>query len=133
MTNHTMQERQHNLQEKHHNTVQVFSCGTLNGTSVENLEGEDLGHLKEIMLDMNSGRVAYAVLSFGGVLGIGDKLFAVPWAALHIDTYDKKIVLDVARDRLEEAPGFDKDNWPHTVEHSWLNDVYDYYGHTYMA
>jgi sporulation protein YlmC with PRC-barrel domain len=122
----------HNVQETYQD-VQLLSSGSLSGTAVENSHGEDLGHLEEIMLDLDNGRVAYAVLSFGGVLGIGNKLFAVPWDALYIDTYDKKIILDVSREHLEEAPGFDKDNWPHTAERSWLSEVYDYYGHTYVG
>jgi sporulation protein YlmC with PRC-barrel domain len=122
----------HNVQETYQD-VQLLSSGSLSGTAVENSHGEDLGHLEEIMLDLDNGRVAYAVLSFGGVLGIGNKLFAVPWEALAIDTYDKKIILDVSREHLEEAPGFDKDNWPHTADRSWLDEVYDYYGHTYIS
>jgi sporulation protein YlmC with PRC-barrel domain len=132
MTHHNVQERYRDVEEIYHD-VQVLSSGSLKGTAVENAQGESLGHLEEIMLDLDNGRVAYAVLSFGGVLGIGNKLFAVPWDALAIDTYDKKIVLDVAKDQLEDAPGFDKDNWPHTAEQSWLDEVYDYYGHTYIG
>ena len=125
MTNHNVQDIRRD--------VPVLSSGSLNGTTIENAHGENLGHLEELMLDIDSGRVAYAVLSFGGVLGIGDKLFAVPWNALQINTQDKKIILDVSKERLEEAPGFDKNDWPRTATHSWLSDVYDYYGHTYAG
>lgn len=59
------------------------------------------------MLDVPSGRVAYAVLSFGGFLGMGEKLFAEPWSALTLDTVNKRFVLDVTKDRLTDAPGFD--------------------------
>jgi len=94
------------------------------------MSGEDLGKLEEIMLDMDGGRVAYAVLSFGGVLGMGNKLFAVPWDALTVDTENKELVLNIDRETLENAPGFDKDNWPGTETGSqWLVDVYDYYGY----
>jgi sporulation protein YlmC with PRC-barrel domain len=125
MTNHNVQDMRRD--------VPVLSSDSLTGTTVKNAQGEDLGHIEELMLDMDNGQVAYAVLSFGGILGIGDKLFAVPWNALQVDTRNEKIILDVSKERLEEAPGFDKDNWPRTAEHSWLSDVYDYYGHTYAG
>jgi len=110
--------------------AEVMSATTLVGDRVRNMSGEDLGKLEEIMLDMDGGRVAYAVLSFGGVLGMGNKLFAVPWDALTVDTENKELVLNIDRQTLENAPGFDKDNWPGTESgNQWLVDVYDYYGY----
>ena len=91
---------------------------------------QDLGDIKEIMLDMATGRVAYAVLSYGGFLGMGNKLFAVPWKALMLDTANKRFVLDVAQERLESAPGFDKDQWPDMADTTWAKEVHDYYGVT---
>jgi len=67
----------------------VLSASTLSGDTVRNAAGDDLGSVKEIMVDIPSGRVAYAVLSFGGFLGMGDKLFAVPWSALTVDEDEK--------------------------------------------
>jgi sporulation protein YlmC with PRC-barrel domain len=90
----------------------VLGAGTLTGDSVRNNAGEDLGKIEEIMIDLESGRVAYAVLSFGGFLGIGDKLFMVPWGSLTVDQSAHQFVLDVSREQLEKAPGFDKNNWP---------------------
>jgi sporulation protein YlmC with PRC-barrel domain len=110
-------------------TPSVLSATTIINTSVENTFGENLGKIEELMIDLNSGRVAYAVISFGGFLGVGDKLFALPFDALTVDTVNKKIVLDVDKEVLENAPGFDKDNWPKTTEHAWLVDVYNYYGY----
>lgn len=112
-----------------HNTVRALSASTLIGDDVVNTAGEDLGNVEEIMLDINSGRVVYAVLSFGGFLGLGDKYFAVPWDALTLDTESHAFVLDVDRETLENAPGFDKDNWPETGDNTWLVEVYDYYGY----
>ena len=89
---------------------------------------ESLGDIKEIMLDMRSGRVAYAVLSFGGVLGMGDKLFAVPWNALTLDTVNKRFVLKVEKQKLEAAPGFNKEAWPNMADASWAKDIHTYYG-----
>ncbi len=107
----------------------LLSASTLNGTPVENLEGEDLGKIEELMVDLTYGRIAYAVLSFGGILGNGDKLFAIPWDALYVDTKKKVIVLDIDRQTLQNAPGVDRDNWPGTDDHNWLVDVYNYYGY----
>ena len=97
----------------------VLSASTLAGDSVRNLAGEDLGKIAEIMIDIPSGRVAYAVLSFGGFLGIADKLFAVPWSALKVDEDEKCFILNVDRRTIEQAPGFDKDNWPDMSDATW--------------
>jgi sporulation protein YlmC with PRC-barrel domain len=107
---------------------EVLSAGTLIGDRVVNRHGEDLGKIEEIMLDVDSGQVAYAVLSFGGLLGIGDKLFAIPWGVLELDAANKRFIVDLDKQMLENAPGFDKDNWPETTEQQWLADVYDFYG-----
>ncbi|HWQ84191.1 MAG TPA: PRC-barrel domain-containing protein [Anaerolineales bacterium] len=109
-------------------TPVALSSSTLTGDPVHNLAGETLGKLEEIMIDLESGRVAYVVLSFGGFLGMGDKLFAIPWEAITVDTDKKAIVLNVSKEVLENAPGFDKDHWPDTSEHAWLTDIYAYYG-----
>jgi hypothetical protein len=68
------------------------------------------------------------VLSFGGFLGVGDKLFAVPWRALKLDTDNKCFILDVDKDRLRDAPGFDKDHWPSMADTQWASKVHSYYG-----
>lgn len=101
---------------------------TLSGDSVLNLAGQDLGKIDEIMIDIPSGRVAYAVLSFGGVLGIGGKLFAVPWSALSVDEDAKCFFLDVDKSTLETAPGFDKDNWPDMSDLTWGAGIFKHYG-----
>lgn len=106
----------------------VLAAGTLAGDKVVNSTGEDLGKVDEIMIDIPSGRVAYAVLSFGGFLGMGNKLFAVPWSSLRLDEDEKHFILDVDRARLENAPGFDKDNWPDMADTTWGTDISRYYG-----
>jgi sporulation protein YlmC with PRC-barrel domain len=107
---------------------EMMGADTLVGNEVCNQKGEDLGEIKEIMLDMRSGRVAYAVLSFGGFLGLGEKLFAVPWNALILDTKNKRFVLNVEKDRLKGAPGFDKTQWPNMADQSWAKEIHSYYG-----
>src|SRR3954466_7717689 len=84
----------------------VMAADTLEGDKVVNRAGENLGEIKDIMIDVPSGRVAYAVLSFGGMLGMGDKLFAIPWQALQLDPPNHCFILDVDQDRLKNAPGF---------------------------
>lgn len=79
------------------------------------------------MLDTEYGRVAYAVLSFGGFLGLGDKLFAIPWDSLELNTEEKCFYLNVDKEQLENAPGFDKDNWPNFADNQWRTDIYSYY------
>ncbi|HTF83146.1 PRC-barrel domain-containing protein [Cellvibrio sp. ARAG 10.3] len=106
----------------------LMGADTLIGNDVYNHKDEDLGDIKEIMLDMSSGQVAYAVLSFGSFLGMGEKLFAVPWSALTLDTINKRFILNVEKERLKSAPGFDKDDWPDMADQSWSQDIHAYYG-----
>lgn len=106
----------------------VMAASTLEGDKVRNARNEDLGSVDEIMVDIPSGRIAYVVLSFGGVLGIGNKLFAVPWSAFTVDEDEKNFILNVDKNTLENAPGFDKDNWPDMADPSWGREIYSYYG-----
>jgi sporulation protein YlmC with PRC-barrel domain len=105
----------------------VLSASTLKGDEVVDRQGEALGKIEEIMIDIPNGRVAYAVLSFGGFLGMGNKLFAVPWSSLQLDSANHRFVLDVGREQLENAPGFDKDNWPDFTERSWGEAIHSHY------
>lgn len=109
----------------------LMGADTLLGNDVYNTEGEDLGDIKELMVDMASGKVEYAVLSFGGVLGMGEKLFAVPWSALALDTANKRFTLDVVKESLQDAPGFDKDRWPSMADRTWASGVHEFYGTRY--
>ena len=102
------------------------------GTRVINQQNEDLGKIEDIVIDADAGRIAYAVLSFGGFLGMGDKYFAIPWEALRFNpfnTTDKHIVLNVDKKLLDNAPGFNKDNWPNMADQSWGNQIFAHYGY----
>ena len=110
-----------------------MDAASLTGDVVVNGDGEDLGKIKAIMLDVPSGRVAYAVLSFGGLLGVGDKLFAIPWSALVLDAVRKRFILNVSKRRLESAPGFDNDHWPTTADPAWATEVHDNYEPPYLG
>lgn len=112
-----------------HEPRRVLSARTLQGDHVRNSAGEDLGSIEEIMIDVPTGRIAYAVLSFGGFLGMGSKLFAVPWQALTLDQQEHVFVLNVDRNLLENAPGFDKDNWPDMADRTFSKQIYSYYGY----
>ena len=108
----------------------VLSAATLAGDAVRNRAGEDLGKVDELMVDIPSGRIAYAVLSFGGFLGMGNKLFAVPWNALQVDEDEHCFILDMDKRTLEAAPGFDKDNWPDMADTAWGSEIFRYYNTT---
>ena len=95
-----------------------LTARTINGDKVINTAKEHLGKIEDLMIDLENGRVAYAVLSFGGFLGLGNKLFAVPWEALTVRPHEHSFVLNVSKETLEKAEGFDKDDWPLTRE--WL-------------
>lgn len=107
---------------------EIMAADTLQGDRVVNGRGEDLGTIQDIMLDVQRGTVAYAVMSCGGFLGMGDKLFAIPWNALTLDADRHCFVLDADRERFESAPGFDKDHWPSMADDRWAHAVHDFYG-----
>jgi sporulation protein YlmC with PRC-barrel domain len=106
----------------------VLAADTLTGDKVVNFQNEDLGKIEHLMIDLETGRIAYAVLSFGGFLGMGDKLFAIPWSALALDTVEKRFVLNVDKELLKRAPGFDKNQWPNMADRGWGTKVYTFYG-----
>ena len=109
----------------HHHIV--LSATSLVGDEVKNRDGENLGSIEELMLDTEHGRIAYAVLSFGGILGIGDKLFAIPWQALDLNTDEKCFYLNADKETLKAAPGFDKEDWPDMANNQWRSSVYNHY------
>ena len=112
-----------------HQNPQILSSSSLTRNSVRNSNGEDLGKVIDFMIDLDTGNIIYSVLSFGGFLGMGDKLFAIPWEALRVDTTDEVFVLDIDKDRLEDAPGFNKDDWPSRADTTFINNVYTHYGY----
>lgn len=109
---------------KSYGSTKVLSASTLNGDDVYNRNGDKLGSIKEIMLDIETGKVCYAVLSFGGFISLGEKLFAVPWSALTVDTENKRFIMDTDEERLKNAPGFDTNNWPNMSDPTWEKSVH---------
>ena len=100
---------------------------TLIHDRVVNLAGQDIGRIEELMIDVTTGRVAYAVLSFGGFMGIGGKLFALPWSAITVDETKRRFVVNATRESLENMPGFDKDHWPSMADVTWGTRLHEYY------
>ena len=108
----------------------VTLASKLIGEAVINRQNEDLGKIHELVIDAKDGRIAYAVLTFGGFMGLGNKLFAMPWKAFDFATTENKLVLDVDKEKLKAAPGFDKDaKWPDFADRTWGATIYKYYGY----
>lgn len=111
----------------------LFKASDLIGKEVRNNQDEKLGKIDELAIDITDGRVAYAVLSFGGFMGMGDKLFAVPWDALQLKPRDRSkdneliFIFNVDKDRLKSAPGFDKNAWPDMADPTWSTNVEKYW------
>lgn len=103
----------------------VLKASELLGMKVQGTDGKSLGSIKDLVIDPEDGDIEYAVLDFGGFAGIGDKYFAVPWEALKLDQPNKKIMLDVSKKDLKQAPGFDKNNWPDFSEQRVV--IYEFY------
>lgn len=107
----------------------ILSATSIAGTKVKNLDGNNIGEIQDLMIDFQTRNVVYAVLSFGGFMGIGDKYFAIPVEALNFDSKEERIILDVDKKRLENAPGFDKDNWPMEASPEFVQSIYEHYGY----
>ncbi|AMC99704.1 PRC-barrel domain-containing protein [Halomonas chromatireducens] len=105
----------------------LLSASTITGDDVYNMQDEELGKVLDVMLDITEGKIRYAVLASGGFLGMGDRLFAVPWKALKLDTQNRRFLLDVDVERLKNAPGFDKDQWPNMADATWNSTIESYY------
>jgi sporulation protein YlmC with PRC-barrel domain len=106
---------------------EVMAADTLEGNKVVTSDGENVGKISDVMLDVRSGRIAYAVLSEGGFLGMGTNLHAIPWSALTLDTDEKCFRVDIAAQQLKDDPGFDKDHWPSMADPAWGAQVHQYY------
>ncbi len=106
----------------------IVTASMIEGSEVLNSLGERLGSIEETLIDMSRGGVAYVVLSSRGGLGSGDKFFAIPWSALTFDIDRRCFILDVAVERLKDAPGFGKNHWPLTTDPVWMREIHAYYG-----
>jgi sporulation protein YlmC with PRC-barrel domain len=97
----------------------LLSGNRLSGCRVENPAGETLGKVEDLLIDEAQGRIAYLLLSLGGFLGIGTRFFVFPWASVHHDRTERRIIVDIDRESLRNAPGFDRESWPDLGGRTW--------------
>jgi sporulation protein YlmC with PRC-barrel domain len=107
----------------------AFPTSKLKGLNVRNANGETIGSIDDLVISLTDGKVNYVAMSVGGVLGIGDKLFAIPFRELKF-THGKEemyFVLDISKEKLDQAPGFDKSQWPDFADPQWRDKIDRYY------
>lgn len=112
------------------NPVKRLTAHSIIGDRVENPQGENMGKIEDLMIDLQSGRIEYVVIESGTFLGMGGKLFAIPFGELRLNAAREVFVLSRDADYLKEAPGFDKDHWPDTNDHSYFERIRAYYDRT---
>lgn len=106
---------------------QIVNADNVIGVGVKNNQNENLGEVEAIMLDKLTGKVAYVVLSYGGFLGMGDKLFALPWSIFSYDNTEDCFKIPLNKDQLKNSPGFDKDHWPDMSSTQWRESIQHHY------
>lgn len=109
-------------------TLDIASAEAITGIDVENLQGDDLGEIEALVIDLGTGRIVYAMMEYGGWLGMGEELAAVPWKALTPAPGEREFRLDITQDQLKTIPRFAPDDWSQTLDRQWLADVYARYG-----
>jgi hypothetical protein len=109
-------------------TAELISATKVAGTPVYNRHGERLGTVEEVMLDKRSGQVAYAVMGFGGFLGIGERYHPLPWPMLRYDVEVGGYLVDIGREQLEAAPSYAATEEVDWADRNWGKQVSDYYG-----
>ena len=107
--------------------VKFLTASSIIGDKVLNRAGENMGKIKDIMIDLSSGMIEYVVVEFGGFLKMGEKFFAIPFRLLKVDAKEEAFILEQSKETLEKAPGFDKDHWPETNSHGYRSSS-DYWG-----
>ncbi len=103
------------------------------GLNIQNPQGKSLGEINDLVINTNNGKVRYAAVTYGGFLGMGNKLFAVPFEAFKVevdpdDRDDYVMVLDITQQQLDGQKGFDQDNWPNMADREWARDLDKRYG-----
>jgi sporulation protein YlmC with PRC-barrel domain len=122
--------------EKDQTNVAVAHCfksADIIGLAVRNKAGEDLGKINDLVVDMKSGEIRYAALSFGGVAGVGGKLFAVPFGSMTFmfgepnKANSRHFVFETTKEHLENAPGFESSKWPNIADPKWGESIDKHY------
>ncbi len=111
--------------------AKTFQASKLMGLNVRNKQGEKLGSVNDLVINVENGKIAYVALSVGGILGVGDKLFAVPYSQLAFDhgKDEQFFVLDMPKEKLDAAPGFNQSDWPNFADPHWTDKIDKYYAH----
>jgi sporulation protein YlmC with PRC-barrel domain len=110
-----------------HTQPEIVKGSKIIGKSVQTMGGKNIGEIEDLAIDELDGQVRYVVLSFGGILGLGEKYFAIPWEALSLSDNKEHFALAVTEKELEKAPGFDKKNWPDFADPVYYATIYDFY------
>jgi sporulation protein YlmC with PRC-barrel domain len=110
-----------------HTQPEIVRGSQIIGKSVQTMAGKEIGEIEDLAIDELDGQVRYAVLSFGGFLGLGEKYFAIPWEALHLSDNKAHFALAITEKELEKAPGFDKNNWPDFADPVYYATIYEFY------
>jgi sporulation protein YlmC with PRC-barrel domain len=105
----------------------VLATSALKGSRVGNFAGEDLGKVDDLIIDVATGRLAYVIVSLGGFLGIGDKLFAVPWELFTVRAEDHEFLLDIEKQMLHDAPYFERSKWPDMSDGAWAETIHSHF------
>ena len=113
--------------EKLDETASVISASKVTGTEVYNTDGEHLGEIFDVMIDKRSGKIAYAIMSFGGFLGVGEKLHPLPWSTLKYDTRQGGYVVGITVDQLKGAPTFGAGDTPAWGDRAYEIRIHDHY------
>lgn len=110
------------------NPLKFLTASSVIGDKVLNDADEHLGSIKDIMLDIRTGKIEYFIIEFGGFLGIGEKFFAIPFNLLKVDPEHKVFRFNEKKETLQKAPGFDKEHWPETNFHSnYVTDSWSFW------
>lgn len=109
--------------------INAFRIDKIIGSAVMNLDGKTIGTIDDLVIDIDTGNIMYAVLEFGGFLGLGEKLFAVPWQSLTTVPAEGIFIIAQSKAKLEKAPGFDRNNWPDVGDRTWGAGIYEFYRH----
>ncbi len=107
--------------------LERLTATSIIGDEVENPQGEGLGKIDNLMINLRTGRVEYAVVEYGSFLGIGGKLFAIPFEEFRVAPERRVFVLNRDKEYLRQSPGFDKGHWPDTNNHRYYGDVDNYW------
>ncbi len=107
----------------------LITTNALQNEDVFNSHGEHLGKIENLIVDLDHNCIAFGVFSFGGILGLGEKHFAIPWKALKFNKDTQQYILNIDKEQLEGTEGFTANNYPDMSDPMWRAQLYAYYGY----